>query len=204
MRPMELSKKLMLAMAAVVLHLGFSAPANATLIGDTINISSDFGFPVATATDNNVLVGAGVELAQGDGSSHDTQDFLFNPGDSIDIGASIITFTFAADTLPTFSFITNFSSLDWVGQPNVVGLTGVNILDPGNVVLAGAQINNLTSDSFQFQGTVDISTTAPVSFQLELVVDHTPVGGVSEPPVLPLLTLGLLGLLAGVRRKQPA
>lgn len=197
-------RRTVLAIGFVALSLGLSLPAGATLLTDTIDISTDFGFPLVTATDNGVLVGAGVELTQGGGSSHDTQDFLYNIGDSIDIGASTITFNFAAE--PTgafpFAFTSIFSDLDWVGFPTF-GLVGVTIVDPDSVLSPGAQANVLTASSFDFQGTANIPGGQSISFSLELDFQDqdTPVPGVPEPAILPLLAAGLMGLLYGRRRK---
>ena len=104
------------AFAAAALSLGLSLPASATLIGDTITITTTANvFPVDTWTDN-VVVGAGAELVGID------NPLIFNPfpvdnfsllqhenaflsgaqfqhlfsGDSYDIGANSITIVFGA------------------------------------------------------------------------------------------------------------
>ncbi len=46
---------------AVLLTHGASAPADASLIGDTVTVKTSFGSPVTETTDS-VMVGAGVEF----------------------------------------------------------------------------------------------------------------------------------------------
>ena len=94
-------KSVAIPFVAAALSLGLSLPANATLIGDTITITSQANSPVDTWTDT-VVVGTGIEL-NGDlsttdhaaSSNNQNFDALF-PGDFIDVGANSITFNYAA------------------------------------------------------------------------------------------------------------
>ena len=68
------------AAVAGALAFGSVLPANATLIGDTVTVTTTQGFPLQTYVDN-VAVGVGPELVGGDGSNHSLPgpnfEFLF-------------------------------------------------------------------------------------------------------------------------------
>lgn len=208
-------KATVVSVAAAMLSIGLSLPAGATLIGDTIDISSSFGAPLSEPTDSNVLVGAGAELTQGDNSNHDLgpdgtdasgDDFLFNTGDAIDVGDSSITFSFAPDTI-IFAFITTFSDLDWIGFPDAIGLVGASISDPSGLLLSGAQANVIDGSTLEFQGSADlINISVLTSFTINLEVDHSspppPPTDVPEPGTLATFALGLMGILLFARRRR--
>lgn len=196
------------AVVAAALVLGLSVPASATLIGDTITVTSQANFPVDTWSDT-VLVGAGIELAGGGTSNHANtnqgQGFaaLF-AGDFIDIGANSITFNFAALGAFGFNyaFVTDFLDLDWTNQPGTLQSVAVA---PGAMGLLGSSIGLVTPNSFQFQGTVDLVNGA--NFRLDLTAVHNPGPGpgpapVPEPATLPLFAVSLMGLIYCLRRRK--
>ncbi len=195
-------KKIALTAVMVAgLSLGLSLPASATLIGDTITITTTANIPVDTWTDN-VLVGAGVELVGGDASNHSNtfqgQNFtaLF-PGDSIDVGANSITFVYAALGAPSFpyAFIVDFSGLDWLP---IAGTLQNVVVAGGDVGLVGSNISLIMASSFQFQGSVDLANGA--NFTLDLTATHgVPI---PEPAALPLFAAGLMGLMYCLRRRR--
>lgn len=199
-----LGKLAPVAAVAAALMLGQSAPAGASLIGDTITIFHDYGFPPGsfTATDN-VVVGAGVELS-GDGTNDHSDDglnsFLF-PGDFIDVAGDSISYHFGpAGFTFLYAFTAVYSGLDWLPTPGT--LDDVTLQDTDGKVLAGFQFSNITASGFEFQGTVDITNGANFSFLLD--ASH-------EPPTVPepatvwmfLMAIGALGA-AGVRQRLGA
>ena len=128
-----------------------------------------------------------------------TQTFaaLFS-GDFIDVDGTFITINYAALAGgPTqYAFIIEFTGLDWL--PTAGTLIGVTIDDPGTTLVAGF-ISDVTSSSFEFQGTVNIVEGA--NFTFNLIATHDPVG-MPEPATVPLLAIGLLGLFYGTRRRR--
>ena len=192
------------ALGAVILTaaMGLALPASATLIGDTVTISSQANAPLDTWTDN-VLVGGGIELTAGDGSNHSLAGpffaHLFSPGDSIDIGANSITMNFTdlgAAGFP-YAFQTIFSGFDWTDTPG--SLQGV-VLAAGATGLTAFNISAINASGFTFQGTVDLVNGA--NFTLDLLTVHDDPLPVPEPGTLALLGAGLLGLF--MRRKRVA
>lgn len=192
---------------ATALLLGLSSPASATLMNDTITITSQANFPVDTWSDT-VVVGAGIELdGNVAGPQHVTptmgQNFaaLF-PGDFIDVGANSITFNFAALGAGGFpyAFITDFLDLDWTNQPGTLQSVAVA---GGATGLVASNISMITPNSFQFQGTVDLINGA--NFTLNLTAVHNPGPGptpVPEPATLPIFAVGLMGLIYCLRRRR--
>lgn len=179
--------------------LALCTPAKATLIGQTIQVTSETGFPPLTVMDS-VVVGLGAELDGNIGGSQHTDQFFLFPGDTIDIGESSITFTFAPVAGFEFAFISTFEDLIWADVAGEV--TGVEILDPNGVVNLGAQANVLTPSSIQFQGTVDLDGGA--TFTLDLDVTHEvppPAAAISEPTTLPLFAAGLMAFAFLARRR---
>jgi len=183
-------KATLTAVVAAVLSLGLPLPAIASLIGDTITITSTANVPVDTWTDM-VVVGAGSEISGDDLSNHANtfqgQGFaaLF-PGDFIDVGASSITINYAPLGSGGFNyaFVTDYLDLDWTDMPGT--LQSVMLAD-GATGLVASNISMITANSFQFQGTVDLTTGA--NFTLNLTAVHVP-----EPTTLTLATLALLGI----------
>jgi hypothetical protein len=198
-------KSLLRTTAAVVAVVGWVAlptGAKASLVGDTITVFSQANIPVDTWTDS-VLVGAGVELAGGDGSDHASavggNNFaaLF-PGDFIDVGASSITINYAAlggFGFP-YAFITDFSDLDWTDTPGTLQNVTLAASATG---LTAFNISMITPNSFQFQGTVDLVNGA--NFTLDLTANHDGVQ-VPESATLPLFAAGLMGLMHCLRRRR--
>ena len=209
-----------------VMAVGFVPLANASLIGDSIIISSGAGENSWTDT---VVVGAGIEMLGVDdilvnpttpnGSSlQHTSRFLsggsFNhlyAGDFYDIGANSIRIVYAAlGALGLdYGFGSTFSDLDWTDTPGT--LTGVAFA-PGAIGLnATAQVNVLSGSSFSFSGIADIVNGA--DFTINLTVEHDEIIDPPPPPpeliplpaALPLYGTGLavMGFL-GWRRKRKA
>ena len=194
----NLKKATLIAVVAAASSLGLSIPASASLIYDTITITSTANIPVDTWTDM-VVVGAGAELAGGDSSNHanTSQGQVFAAlfaGDFIDVGASSITINYAPLGAEGFNyaFITDYLDLDWTDMPGT--LESVTLAD-GATGLVASNISMITANSFRFQGTVDLVTGA--NFTLNLTAVHVP-----EPSTLILTALALLGLLAHGRRRR--
>jgi hypothetical protein len=196
------NKATLTAVVAAALSLGLSLPASASLIGDTITITSEANIPLDTWTDL-VVVGAGAELAGGDASNHanTNQGQIFAalfPGDFIDVGASSITINYAAlggFGFP-YAFITDFSDLDWTDTPGTLQNVTLAASATG---LTAFNISMITPNSFQFQGTVDLVNGA--NFTLDLTANHDGVQ-VPESATLPLFAAGLMGLMHCLRRRR--
>ena len=196
-------KATLTAVVAAALSLGLSLPASASLIGDTITITSQANAPLDTWIDNDVeVVDPGIELAGGDSSNHantfqDQGYAALFPGDFIDVGANSVTFNFAAlgGAQFLYAFTTEFSDLDWVGTPGT--LVGVALSDPNNSTVVAYNLETFTSNSFQFQGTVDLAVGA--NFTVNLTAVHVP-----EPSTLTFAALALLGLLAHGHHRRRA
>lgn len=191
-------KKSVLGAAAVgALSVGLSLPVSATLIGDTITITSMANVPLDTWSDEMVMVGAGNELQGGGISNHANTNqgqvfaHLF-PGDFYDIGASSIRIFYAALGSSGFpyAFQSEFLDLDWQGTPG--SLEAVSIA-PGAIGLSGSNISMITPNSFTFQATVDLVTGA--DFTLNLTAVHVP-----EPTTCGLALAATLFLAIGRRR----
>ena len=192
-------------MIAAILAIGPMA-ANATLIGDTVTVTTSANIPVDTWTDN-ILVGAGIEMAAGDGSNHANMNqgqayaHLFSLGDSLDIGATSITSNWAALGASlgiSYSYIMVFSGFDWQDAPSGATLQNV-LLAAGATGLVGINISNIVADGFELQATVDLVNGA--NFTLDLTHLHPDPQPVPEPGTLALLGIGLLGMGLARRRK---
>ena len=214
------------AVVAAALSLGLSLPASASLIGDTITISSQANFPVDTWIDT-VVVGAGIELQGVEdpafGPPYSDNGSLFQhtnsilatgsgvgggaifphlfAGDYYDIGANSITIHYEA-LGPIFgfsyAFITDFSDLNWTDMPGT--LTNVTI-ESGAMGLLGSNINPnmITASSFQFQGTVDLVNGAHFTLNLTAVHDQPPTPATEMTWPSPATSFLLLsGLVMGV------
>jgi hypothetical protein len=200
-------------MIAAILAIGPMA-ANATLIGDTVTVTTTANIPVDTWIDN-VLVGAGIEMTAGDGSNHANTNqgqifpHLFSFGDSLDIGATSITTNWAALGVGGFIYSYNmvFSGFDWQDEPFGATLETV-LLGIGATGLVGLNISNILDDGFTLQASVDLSTGS--NFTLDLThlhpdpdpdpdPDPTPV---PEPGTLALLGIGLFGMGLARRRRK--
>ena len=137
-------KTLTLGLSAALLAIGFGAPANATLIGDTVTfegLGSAF-----TGQSDSVVVGSGVEFTLSE----------FGVAYDVDVDASGITITgrFLGGIFST-GWGTNLfgdllrglriSSLDWVGDP-LGEITGVQLsgnatsLDPSDVTFSAHEV----------------------------------------------------------------
>lgn len=166
---------------AVALSATLPGTANATLIGDEVNLEvfsngqSDSGLLTAT-------VGDGVE---------------FNPQNvlTFDVGASSIEIV---SLIPPARFSANvdfvFSDLDWVGEAGVI----VDVLlDP----VQGIGSVSFTEDSVTFSVLERDRFNSGVLASIELVTRHA---SVPEPATLALLGLGLAGLAAVRQRRRRA
>ncbi len=209
----NLKKATLIAVVAAALSLGLSIPASATLIGDTITITTQANVPLDTWSDS-VLVGAGIEMMgvadpfafvpfsdTGSAINH-ANPFLSGAqfphlflNDFYDIGASSITIHYEALGGPEFlyAFNTDFSDLDWTDMPGT--LQNVTVASESTGLVNPPNISMITASSFRFQAQVDLATGANII--LNLIAVHVP-----EPTTLSLATLALLGLLAHGRRRR--
>lgn len=181
----------------------FAIPANASLIGTSVDITSPHGSCLG------VTVGGGVEC-----SISDSTPGLGNDID-IDIEESRIVFEFldfdddGGDflwlVLP-FVFDVVIDGLTWVGDPGVaiadIAVTTELFGDPdtfGNPNTIDAVLSGANQVTLNF-GDLDLLDCSTV-LCARLTVDITPVHSVlAEPASLALFGLGLLGLGAALRR----
>ena len=167
-------RKIKLIIAAILTIAPMAA--NATLVGDTVTVTTTANVPVDTWTDD-VVVGAGIEMTAGDGSNHANTNqgqvfpHLFSTGDSLDIGATSITTNWAALGGLGFVYSYNmiFSGFDWTDAPSGATLQSV-VLAAGSTGLVGINISNIVSDGFTLQASVDLVNGA--NFTLDLTHAH--------------------------------
>ncbi len=227
-----LKKGALTATLAAAVSFGLVPTAGATLIGDTVTITSTANVPLDTWTDN-VVVGAGAEMTgvenpalappyPNNGSAFQHTNAILGgnifphlfAGDSNDIGASSITINYTAlgqlaidIGVPTYAFQTIFSSLDFVGATGAGTLTNVTIA-AGATGLLGQNISGISATGFTFQGTVDLVNGANFTLDMTVVFPPPPPPppppptGSPEPTTLPLLATGLLVLIGIARRRR--
>ena len=197
-------KKIALGAMILVTTMGLSLPVSASLIGDTITITTTANAPLDTWEDD-VVVGAGIELTAGDGSNHALPGpffpHLFTPGDSIDIGESSITMNFTALDAVGFpyAFSSIFSDLDWTDMPG--SLQSVAVASGATGLLA-FNISGVVDTGFTFQGTVDLVNGA--NFTLDLTAIHDTPALVPVPAAFWLFGTALIGLVGFSKRRQTA
>jgi len=182
--------------------------ANADLIGVTVTTTANI--PLEWYVDT-VVVGAGIELAHGDGSNHSLPTWpggfphLFSPGDFYDFAGSSITINFAAlgNLGFPYLFTSTFSGMNW----DEAGTTLQSVtIAAGATGLTGSFISSITNDGFVFRGNVDLVNG--VNFTLDLTHLHPGPGPdpdptpVPEPGTLALLGIGLFGMGLSRRRKK--
>ena len=193
----------MAAVFGAVALAAFAVPANASLIGTTVDITSPHGDCLG------VMVGGGVEC-----SISDSTPGLGNDID-IDIEDSRIVFDFldfddnGGDFLwltAPFVFDVVIDGLTWVGNPGAaiadIVVTTELFGDPdtfGNPNTIGAVLSGANQATLNF-GDLDILDCSTV-LCARLTVGITPVhSALPEPASLALFSLGLLGLGAVLRR----
>lgn len=198
------ARRKIVAVLGTLALAGFAMPANASLIGTTVDITSPHGNCLG------VTVGGGVECSLSDAVPGFGNDI------NIDIEDSRIVFEFfdfddgGGDFIwltPPFVFDVVIDGLTWVddpsaaiaditvttelfGEPDVVG-------DPNTI---GAVLSGANQVTLNF-GDLDL-LDCPTSLCARLTVDITPDHSVlPEPAGLALFGLGLAGLGAALRRK---
>jgi hypothetical protein len=207
---MPINKNKLGALIVTAAIMGLSLPASADVIGVTVTTTANA--PLDTWVDT-VTVVAGVEMSAGDGSNHANTNqgqifpHLFSTGDSYDFSGTSITINFAALGASfgfPYAFNSAFSAIVW----DVFGTTLQSVtIAAGATGLSASNISNIVNDGFVFQATVDLVTGANFTLDLTFLEpdpdpdpdpDPTPI---PEPATLPLLLVGLLGLIACRRRR---
>jgi len=166
----------------------FPLAANADLVG--VDVTTTANVPVDTWTDN-VAVGAGIEMTAGDGSNHANinqgQIFphLFTAGDSLDVSGSSITTNWTALEGSGFPYAYNmvFSGMVW-DDGIATALDNVLLAD-GSTGLIGINISNVLPDGFTLQATVDLSTGANFTLDLEHTHDSDGDGVPNDDDLCP-------------------
>lgn len=177
--------------AFVVLFCG--QMAQASLIGDSITISHAGN--TGNASDV-VIVGAGPEIQQGDGSNLANAIYNF-PGDAIDVQASSIVITLGGSFNGTPELLT-FSGLDWSGFPGLIA--GANLVSTAIPSITQADIS-FTPSSIS----VDLSSMVPQFTDpngRSIVIDIVAAQQIPEPATAALGLFGIGSLL--LRRRRAA
>lgn len=202
------------AIGVCTLWAAAMAPAHASLVGTTVDVTFDSpNDGPFTASNTGVLVGAGVEITAGDGS--DVGDNAMLPGagvsEFIDIGDFSITLRLLAGDSgppPITGWGTNaryiFSGLGIAGF-DIVGVTATSLFGITNFDSSWASFDSPSQVSFRVDlvefaaGVGGVSAYGDVSLTLQT----RPNGGgtVPEPGSLALVAMAMLSLWGASRRR---
>lgn len=202
-------EKLTLAVALPAALMLAVAPAGATMLGDTMNISVSVGGPPLATNPGVLVVDPGVEVALGDASPIDTVFFTPSLYDAASIDVQPFDILINLDVNDAFSgaalttsSIFIFDLVDfqgaWAGLP--IGSVGLGSDDPYFATArAGGPLGCTLTDCVDFDGNtiqVEILSNSinPFTYRLQ----PTPV---PEPGTFVLFGAGLLGA-AFLRRRR--
>ena len=120
-------KKLTLGLSAALLAIGFGAPANATLIGDTVFFEG-LGTRFAGQT-GSAVVGSGVEftlLSSGGNARYDVDVDASGITITAEFSGSLFSSGWGSNIFGDLIRALRIFSLDWAGDP-LGGITGVQL-----------------------------------------------------------------------------
>ena len=168
--------------------------AQANLIGTQVTLVYNFDYPGyvgPTSTTDVFTAGAGIEAqCTGGGSGNANVCFMLSaPNQSVDFGASTITYTFTSTGLPggfNPQPVNGFSFQTLDGDGPIGGYT----LSTNIAGLDGSRISFTSSSIDLYMGGLALGFAG--TFELTLQIP--------EPTTLGLLTVGMLGLRATRRR----